>query len=144
MRHIGSLCKLIDYLKTVEFYTLKTSQCKKGNNADSKKYTSGVQCLHRWRIFNILKFNMNFQITITETNTVYLSQERVVLMHLDVQLTRAQSGVAAGRLIVNWRSSVRVPVCWWYPTAVNALPYTLGLRDPICSTLLTQAMKSHD
>ncbi len=37
MRHIGSLCKLTDYLKTVEFLTLKTSQCNKGNNADSKK-----------------------------------------------------------------------------------------------------------
>ncbi len=64
MRHIGSLGKLIDYLNTVEFFTLKTSQCKKGNNADSKKYTSSVQCLHRSLIFYILKFYMNFQVTI--------------------------------------------------------------------------------
>ncbi len=39
VRHIGSSCKLIYYLKTVEFSTLKTSQCKEGRNADSQKYT---------------------------------------------------------------------------------------------------------
>ncbi len=61
MRYIGSLCKLIGYLKTVEFFTLKTSQCKKG---DSKKYTLSVQCLHKSLFFYILKFNMNFQVTI--------------------------------------------------------------------------------
>ncbi len=36
-----------------------------------------------------------------ENSTVYLSQERVDLMLLDVQLSRSQSGVAVGRLIVN-------------------------------------------
>ncbi len=41
--HIGSLCKLIDYLRTVEFLTLKKSPCKNGINADSKKYTLSVQ-----------------------------------------------------------------------------------------------------
>ncbi len=63
-KHIGSLCKLINYLKTVEFFTLKTSQCKKGNNADSKKYILSVQCFHRSLISYILKFYMNFQVTI--------------------------------------------------------------------------------
>ncbi len=64
MRHVGALCKLIDYSKTVEFFTLKTCQCKKGNNADSRKNTVSAQCLHRSHIFYILKFNMNFQVTI--------------------------------------------------------------------------------
>ncbi len=51
MRQIGSLYKLTDYLKIVEFFTLKTSQCKKGNNADSKKYTLSVRNLHSSLIF---------------------------------------------------------------------------------------------
>ncbi len=46
-RHIGSSCKLIDNLKTVEFYTLKTSQFKKGTNTDSIKNTLSIQYLHR-------------------------------------------------------------------------------------------------
>ncbi len=54
MRHIGSLCKLIDCLKTVEFFTLKTSPCKKGSNVDSKKFTLSVQCLQWLLFFNIL------------------------------------------------------------------------------------------
>ncbi len=54
MRHIESLCKLIDYLKTVEFFTLKISQCKTGNNADSTKYTLSDQCLHWSLIYYIL------------------------------------------------------------------------------------------
>ncbi len=60
MRHIVSLCKLIDYLKTVTFFTLKTSQCKKGKNADSKKYTLSVQCFHRSLIFKIYKILYEF------------------------------------------------------------------------------------
>ncbi len=66
MRHIGSLCKLIDYLTTVEFFTLKTLQSKKRNNAKSKKYTLSAQCLHRSLMFYIQKFHMNYQVTIIE------------------------------------------------------------------------------
>ncbi len=62
MRHIGSLCKLIDYLKAVEFFTLKTSQCKKEIMLFPKSIS--FQCLHRSRIFYIIKFNMNFLVTI--------------------------------------------------------------------------------
>ncbi len=51
MMHIRSLCKLIDYLKTVN---IETSHCIKGNNADSKKYTLSFQCFHRSRIFTFL------------------------------------------------------------------------------------------
>ncbi len=50
----------VDCLKTVKFHTLKTSHCKQGKNADSKKYTLSVQCLHRSRIFYVLKFNTNY------------------------------------------------------------------------------------
>ncbi len=60
MMHIGLLCKLMDCLKTVEVFTLKTPYCKRGNNADSKNYTVIVQCLHWPQILYILKFNMNF------------------------------------------------------------------------------------
>ncbi len=35
VRHISSPCIRIDYLKTFECYTFKTSQCKKGKNAHS-------------------------------------------------------------------------------------------------------------
>ncbi len=66
--------RYIDYLKTVEFLISKTSQCKKGNNTDSKKYTLSVQCLHRSLIFYILKFNMNFQVTIIGSILYYKKQ----------------------------------------------------------------------
>ncbi len=38
----------------VSFFSLKTAQRAKGNNADSKKYTLSAQCLHRSRIFTFL------------------------------------------------------------------------------------------
>ncbi len=60
VRHIGPPCKLIDYLKTVEFYAMKTSQFKTDKNADSKKYTLNVQYLHWSRMFYIPKFNMHY------------------------------------------------------------------------------------
>ncbi len=56
VRHIGSPCKLIDYLKTVEFYTLKTLQSKKGKNSDSKKYTISIQHV---------SFNIHYFLTIS-------------------------------------------------------------------------------
>ncbi len=64
VRHIGSPCKLIDYLISGEFYTLKTSQFKKGKNADTKTYALSVQYLHRSRMFCILKFNVHYFVTI--------------------------------------------------------------------------------
>ncbi len=42
VRHIGSSCKLIDYLKTVEFYTLKTTQCKKDINCPIRSQVTNV------------------------------------------------------------------------------------------------------
>ncbi len=66
MRRIGLPCKQVDYLETVEYYTLKTSQCKKGKNADSKTYTLSVQHLHGSQVFYILKFNRRECLTIGE------------------------------------------------------------------------------
>ncbi len=56
VRQAGPPYKLIDYLKTVEFHTLKTSQFKKRKGAKSKRYTIMVQRLHMSRMFYIGKF----------------------------------------------------------------------------------------
>ncbi len=61
--HIGSPGKLTDYLKTVEFDTLKTSQFKKRKNAVYKTYTLSVQYFHRSGMLYILKFNMYHFVT---------------------------------------------------------------------------------
>ncbi len=53
VRRIGSPNKLINYLKTVEFFALKISEFQKGKNSDSKKHTLSVQNLHMSRMFYI-------------------------------------------------------------------------------------------
>ncbi len=44
-RQLGSLCKMINLLKTIKFFTLETYHCKKRKNANSKKYTLSVLSL---------------------------------------------------------------------------------------------------
>ncbi len=79
VRHIGSPCKLIDYLKIVEFYTLKTSQFKKRNNVDSKTYSKRVQYLHRPRMFCILKYVRQAN----KTNPFFVSHTTRVRINAD-------------------------------------------------------------
>ncbi len=63
VRHIGLPSRLIDYMKTVKFYTFKTAQSKKVKNADSKKLQS-TKYLHKSRFFYIIKLNMHYFSTI--------------------------------------------------------------------------------